>query len=876
MRALTPVACCLAIILDAGIAEGATSYIDVTAGSNGAKADAVWGLTGCTASASASIVVCPVSQPAFSQPVNPQTIIVDDGMRIGGNRSEYVGTITAASPITASSTSVSITLTTALDFDIATSSHVSSFETITGANSGSGYSFGSSQTLTCGVSACPAGDILATGSPGIMTVVAAAIVPGKAGSGGSSPTGTCTLTSTTQIGLPGQGTVLQGTLSSTGGSLVAVSVLSGGEITNETAGYSGTTMAYAQPVNGCNFPASSAPTLTLSYGVSLEQLTLAPGTITNVYGNGAPCASGPVAVGTSDNGAGLKLDCSVTGDTFRSTVSFGTDNQSAFDTALTAMNNRAAMASPTCIYVPAGAYLMKPMNPNSMPGGPHVSMGYGCWFGDEHYHSNIFVIPNTGGDVFAWINSSANNSLPDLANTQLFSDIAGGDGNKGGSSFRNLTIIGNRLSRQPQNGLVFYGKTQFALIDNDVIDYLRGRAIWAGLANTDVKPNGDFNESIIQNSRFEHDGNTLSAGDSNTAAVEIMATGPTEGSNNLNLTSLRVYQTLGTGLWIHNGPGMLDPKGNALPSTRAIRITGLKVEGSRLSHVAKSGDLLLLGDPAGSAYPTPGVGVSDVLLRNTELANPVLGYDAFHVEGDAPTDTGNIDYQGSISGGGDFGRGAQIETCGQCIIKLSTNNTADYNLVIGQVPAGLGPCANANLANPGLIYDEIGGEATATTCIDPAASAFVQSPGRKFLTNFSALMAVPAEPLAQLVNQLTATGASTIAFGAPGSMVMPVNFAAPLWTLVRSGPSMAFSDTWDSATNILTAIGTLGGGASSVTKGQVFHVRICNITAFAETIGAGGGVTLLGTSTVPAGACTNFGINITATGGTPAVTITGL
>jgi hypothetical protein len=148
--------------------------------------------------------------------------------------------------------------------------------------------------------------------------------------------------------------------------------------------------------------------------------------------------------------------------------------------------------------------------------------GYGCWLGDDHYTSRFYVVPNIAGDVLSWSNSNANLSLPALGNTQTFQNSGAATGfNQGGGSFRNLSIFGDRLSTGgSQNALGFYGSTTFFYMDNVVIDYMKGRAIWAGAPNTDTIPSGDFNESIIQNVRMEDDGNGPTA-----PTMEITANG---------------------------------------------------------------------------------------------------------------------------------------------------------------------------------------------------------------------------------------------------------------------------------------------------------------------------------------------------------------
>lgn len=88
--------------------------------------------------------------------------------------------------------------------------------------------------------------------------------------------------------------------------------------------------------------------------------------------------------------------------------------------------------------------------------------------------------------------------------------------------------------------------------------------------------------------------------------------------------------------------------------------------------------------------------------------------------------------------------------------------------------------------------------------------------------------------------------------------------------ITRTGPTAAFADTTDSAANIIAAM-------SSDVIGNSWTLRILNDTAYAETISAGSGVTLSGSTIVPplswaeflmtysaAGAVTMYGYEIGA------------
>ena len=568
------------------------------------------------------------------------------------------------------------------------------------------------------------------------------------------------------------------------------------------------------------------------------------------------------------SGTGLTVSCSATLETFPGSVSFGTDNTVALQKLLGTrsspaagtMNAAAAIGQPECLYFPAGNYLTQPLNQYTTPPAPgaNAAQGYGCWLGDEHYHSNIFVIPNYQGDVFAWVDSYENGSLIQLGNTQTFqnfSNVSGtltGTANQGGSSFRNLTIIGDRLSSTPQNGLVFYGQTAFAYIDNIVVDYLLGRAFLGGAADDGSPATGNFDESVVQNVRFEDDGNGAAV-----PAFEINANGGSvPASNTVSLSNIRIYQPIGTGLWIHNSGGAHGP-------TSGFRLANVFIEGSQVSATSAGGDLFEPGD----SPPFSGGFIGSIVGRSIQLINPVLNYAALHVIADGLTSTVNgIDIDGSITGSSNGpGRGLQIETCAQCGFKFTHNDTADYQVVIGSnsTMAPASECTNSRIAYPGVTYDGDGAEPTLTSCIDPAAAGLISFPVRQTLGSVSLTTIGPnpqnaaSNPLSDLLASVGVTAGATLTMGSTG--LVPINRTEPTWTVNRSGPTASFTDYWDTGPNIVSAL----GGTPSVQTGQLYHLRICNQTGVNETITPQLASGTLGTVTLSSGVCLPITMTIT-------------
>lgn len=83
----------------------------------------------------------------------------------------------------------------------------------------------------------------------------------------------------------------------------------------------------------------------------------------------------------------------------------------------------------------------------------------------------------------------------------------------------------------------------------------------------------------------------------------------------------------------------------------------------------------------------------------------------------------------------------------------------------------------------------------------------------------------------------------------------------------RSGPTAAFTDTTDTAANILTADG------GTFIAGDVFIIRIKNLTAFPQTITAGSGVTWSAVTVIPPFSVGNYFATLGGTAAAPTFAI---
>lgn len=120
------------------------------------------------------------------------------------------------------------------------------------------------------------------------------------------------------------------------------------------------------------------------------------------------------------------------------------------------------------------------------------------------------------------------------------------------------------------------------------------------------------------------------------------------------------------------------------------------------------------------------------------------------------------------------------------------------------------------------------------------------------------------------------TGVATKSYAAAKSTAAVTSAAATTLTaadivagaILRSGPTAGYTDTTDTADNIIKEM-------TNPQVGSGFEFTIVNGVAFADTIAAGTGVTLAGTTAIAASAVRRYLLTVTDIV-TPAVTITGL
>jgi hypothetical protein len=549
-----------------------TSFTPVGGSSTGATADAIWGVTDCAVSStSTDTVIC--TRTSLSSAYTNKLLVLDDGAGVSGGQgvplvAEICGLASSGSTSTITvgplgcigSLSVSPQLT-----------HITGLLVSTG---GSNQLFGSAgtSTLACtGTCAPAAGGSSAMGTPGLMSAVSGSLInPGTV----SGLTGPCDVALTDQTNVAGEATTLALSVSSSHAvTLVTIAAAGLASAISTSTAVNGSNLYLETPSTctngGTPYSISGSITIGVSYGVVLEQTTQE-----GLY-TVPPACNGTTSASMTQSGAagGLTVLCPTV---FTSAAAFGTDNTFFFEAALALANADTNAYAPRPIYVPGGNYLIRPLNTQGNAGYPtsgtyagmcatlgagnsisltgsqcnktgacssggtcvaNLDTGYGAWIGDEHYQSNIFVVPETSSsgtpsDVFSWYDSNTSQSAGTLTNTQSF---AGLHANQAGSSLRNLAIIGDRETVTEENGASFYGPTEALFVDNVAISYMRGHAIGSGYEDSNML--GNLSESRIVNSAFDNNGDGPSV-----PTLDFDAYGA-NGPNNIDLANVSVVDS---------------------------------------------------------------------------------------------------------------------------------------------------------------------------------------------------------------------------------------------------------------------------------------------------------------------------------------------
>lgn len=617
----------------------------------GVKGDAHWGDTSCSWSAgSAGTVQVDCPSYTFTAADVGKTVVLD---LAGPSNAPLVTTFSGAG-----SDSHHETVADAVSF--ASTYSLPTVVDVDSTNYGSGYLPGDTGHC-CG------------GAPA-YTVKVAQVVSATVHSGGSGgTTGTVNLMGSSAA-LAGQPFILVGSIGG-GGALASVS----GGITR--TGYYN---AYTAPVGGepvtvvikdargnwipDNSNPLSGATINLSFGVAPGGLAM---TRSTTAVNNFSCPSASTTTADTGSGTGLKIDCS----SIAATASWYTDNYNAFQTAETAQLNFISAGKAKCLLIPAGNYGTAIWNFSL------VGRGYVC--GESTYQfpwiTNVFVTPNSGGDMVAVTDCGHNNTLQSQGGTPEFSDptnnLTAGCGVKG------VTFIGMRESTAIQNAVMIAGSCVWCSFD--VLAYhMRGRCIGT---EGDSSSRAGLAESSV-NYRCERDGdvdiNTGGGHVEHVPSIDITALG-TGALNNVKIGcsgESRVFQSFGMAIHLADDS---TPGGNGAHNITVC--PGTHAEASGMGGTGAGGDLLRFGDdsPTTTDYPKLGGGLVTGQLgagvANNKIygsfTNPQFGFAAYRTY-----DGSNLQFLGEIGSTNEaLGKGIDHEQgCSNCDDEPTIDSPFDY------------------------------------------------------------------------------------------------------------------------------------------------------------------------------------------------------
>lgn len=324
-----------------------------------------------------------------------------------------------------------------------------------------------------------------------------------------------------------------------------------------------------------------------------------------------------------------------------------TDDRDAFAAAITRANTLGAANIPSIIYVPAG--LCRIFGTHGVLPSFAVHVG-GSIRGDGPYKSWVIMDSSYVGDLFswdeAWVTGVA--TFP-----QFFA----------GPHVQDLIIQGDRASSS-QNALMFYDRTDLALIENVTMQTIPGSCISFGRSKTVSA--GGVRESNLTNIRCSD------AGVVGTPAIDFVSTG-TGGGNPVVIRHVDVYDTRGPAFSIRN-------LGTAAPNQ--YKITRLRLEGKESNPNSTQGDLFVIGD-AGDT----GTAISNVSVDMGDFLSVPSGFCAMRVTGhDATTRPLNISVINSnISTGGGTGKGLCLDAIRGGRFQFGQLTSVDTNVTVGSL-----------------------------------------------------------------------------------------------------------------------------------------------------------------------------------------------
>ena len=455
-------------------------------------------------------------------------------------------------------------------------------------------------------------DVL-TLSGGTSTVAATATVTSTAaaaatqvsnGSGGitasGSTTGICYVQGTTGSGP--QKFVLSVNLSSGAIGSINGFILQGDYTTNPTN-------LSAEPVVPFqNCTGLSGATVSLTMG-ALSVIPAARGTY-SVF------PTSPVSTTDSGSGTGATLSAQVT---TAGVYIYGTDDTTALTNALNASNTSNAAGVNSCVFIPAGVYIVSSPLP--------TFTGNGCVQGQGQQKTWIIASPSLNGDVFSWSEAWQKNNVE----TNYGGGLIAVSTNLAGPQISYLSIQGDRGTAYTQNALELYDRNDFANFHDIFIQGMTGNCLSGGKTKNTT-------QGLVRESNF-YNIKCWWSGAASSPTIVFDSNGTTDSTNTDSFTSIDVYANFGSGFVIRSNSTSVNTSG--------FRIVGLRVEGIEYLPSVVNVDLFQVGDPSEAG------GVNNIFCYECIFLDPYIGQYAIRVEATSSTYAPyNIDLRGSIGGGG--------------------------------------------------------------------------------------------------------------------------------------------------------------------------------------------------------------------------------
>jgi hypothetical protein len=424
-------------------------------------------------------------------------------------------------------------------------------------------------------------------------------------------------------------------------------------------------------------------------------------------------------------------------------VTWGTDISQAYSDAVNAVNSGRKAGLNTLLYLPPGqcasisnSTTCVPSTTGSSANGSFATGAY--YFGpatgsppftngggivtDGDYAVTLYMSPQYGVSnpygpalpnypLVWWSTTGLDDGTFD-APTSAFSNQFGPSLTGG------LTIIGDRTANPDQIGMAFCGNNYFAEIHDYQFRHLPGTGLQYGCMTTDQ------NETHNRESRFYNIRGFLSGaspssatGSANLAAIDIntQQTGTVSASmDDVGFDNVELFGNHGIGIIIHAA--------HTNGSIGYVNFTGrLRVEGLAPDGTPLVGPLIQIGDTS-SAMDGP---INDVSFPvGMQLVDPYLGSPAFEVTSSTSTSTITGLYATnppfdittapgtSISGGGPYGNGLDIDACNNCDLSVEYINV--FGTAYSQGPS---PSRTSKI----MLHLQPGATKNWVTNIDPAA-----------------------------------------------------------------------------------------------------------------------------------------------------------